>query len=170
MNCCEWHTLSFAFIIIPRVIKSTPSNRNNSFVSSFLFLRIYTPTRDQRSWVLYINIKNISIPCCTVYTHKIITQNVWMLITMTFSLHFYHSDRSLFLLQIFYILNETQIGWLCHFWFDFRHFVSSISNSCLIVCVHPVMPKKIGINFDIKSPINSIFAFFLVSFFLNKFH
>lgn len=155
----EWHTLSFAFVIIARVAVESPTSLRKNHLSlrvlSVLFRMVYTRS--------------------CVFKPTKSSSTMWMLIAMTFSLHFCHGNRSMviFIANNLHIpiLNETQIGWRCLFWFDFRPFFSSSTFRWfhssyprsrawpLLLWTRWACAKKADINLHIKCSINSIFAF-----------
>lgn len=184
MNCCGWHTLAFAFVIFLRVVKSTilVTIHSSSSLSRSLCFALFLTYTNTRSWACKKKAYTVQ---CTQNHH---TGNVNANYDDIFAPFFHHYNRSLFLLQIFYILilNETQIGWLCLFWFDFSSFCSKknfallslsvffcwFSSGLLLSCVTTSVAaphtNKLTSILDIKYPISTMFArfFSLLAFFL----
>lgn len=83
MNCVlGWHTLSFAFVIIPRAVKSSElvTIHYLSFRSCFLCAVSHVHCTHTRSWVYKYDIKNenrsiIHYPYTMVHTHTHTTEN-----------------------------------------------------------------------------------------------
>lgn len=190
MNCVfGWHTLSFAFVIIPRAVKSTElvTIHYLSFRSCFLCALSHVHCTHTRSWVYKYDIKNenrsiIHYPL-SIY-HGAHTRTPLKITSDNMNAN-YVDIFAPFLpvfLPLWSIVNfiannsyhfdiEWNSNWMTmarffhliftRFFSTFRVLHFSLFVSCLTtsVQVEHAQENKIVNNLDIKWPINSIFVF-----------